>query len=581
MTATVRHLEIPDPSARTYGTLRRSRIDGVDQWTVEAEPAVLTIARRVFPGADTRRSNRVRFTGTRRQVEDLLWLMLRFPFAMDDETRAALESARADALALAEGRVRRRDRAAKPDATFTGTLRPFQELGCGFLADNPRTILADDMGLGKTVQAIAGLVAVDRWPVVAVVPNNVALQWAKMLDGFLAPRLGGWSHVIRGTRPSAVLPEVPVYVIHYGLVRYWADRLIALGPRVLIFDECQELRRGESQKYSACSRLSDAAEIVWGLSGTPIYNYGEEIWWVTNAIDHRCLGDLGGFSRDWCLGYGNKVVQDPEALGDYLKREGLMLRRTKAEVLPELPKKRRVVHQIDHDRNTFDKLIGRAVELAGRYADIEDRLERGRAAREIENETRRATGIAKAPYVAEFVASLIEAGERPLVYAHHHDVHDAIADRLEKHNPVRISGRETTAAKAAAVESFRDGASSVAVIALRTAAGIDGLQGAGTVVVFAELDWSPAIHAQCEDRLHRIGVDESLESILCYYLVADAGSDETVQAALGLKVGQFVGLMGDTPESEDDRTQAIVQAERHLGALIEKLKRRSGKRGAA
>lgn len=106
-------------------------------------------------------------------------------------------------------------------------------------------------------------------------------------------------------------------------------------------------------------------------------------------------------------------------------------------------------------------------------------------------------------------------------------------------------------------------------------AGIDGLQGSGTVVVFAELDWSPAVHAQCEDRLHRIGMDESMESLLAYYLVCDAGSDDTILTTLGLKVGQFVGIMGDDGETAEQKKDAIAQAEKHMASIVQRLKMKS------
>lgn len=63
-------------------------------------------------------------------------------------------------------------------------------------------------------------------------------------------------------------------------------------------------------------------------------------------------------------------------------------------------------------------------------------------------------------------------------------------------------------------------------------------------VVFAELDWSPAVHSQAEDRGHRDGL---MDSLLCYYLVSENGTDPGMQEALGIKVSQFVGLMGTFP----------------------------------
>lgn len=138
--------------------------------------------------------------------------------------------------------------------------------------------------------------------------------------------------------------------------------------------------------------------------------------------------------------------------------------------------------------------------------------------------------------------------------------------------PAVITGRQTSAEKDLAVARFAGGETNLALISLRTAAGLDGLQGRGSVIVFAELDWSPAVHAQCEDRLQRMGVDEGLDSILCYYLVSATGSDEVMQEALGLKVGQFVGLMGDEAESEADTAAAEAAAQRHLDRMVERLR---------
>ncbi|MEN1451158.1 hypothetical protein AAIH05_36485, partial [Pseudomonas aeruginosa] len=91
-------------------------------------------------------------------------------------------------------------------------------------------------------------------------------------------------------------------------------------------------------------------------------------------------------------------------------------------------------------------------------------------------------------------------------------------------------------------------------------------------VVFAELDWSPAVHSQAEDRGHRDGL---LDSLLCYYLVSENGTDPEMQEALGIKVSQFVGLMGDVPESEEDRVLAAEASGQYMRKVLEKLRARA------
>lgn len=253
----------------------------------------------------------------------------------------------------------------------------------------------------------------------------------------------------------------------------------------------------------------------------------------------------------------------------YLKKEGLMLRRTKAEVLKELPPKRRVVQTVDFDSGTYGKLIQEAISKARTFDEIKDHFEKGRVTREIVNDSRQAIGIAKAPYVTTFLKMLLDAGEAVLVFAYHHAVFDIYREELEAYKPVEITGLQNSNEKDKAVKAFMNGDTNICMISLRAAAGLN-LQRA-TCVVFGELDWSPAVHSQAEDRAHRIGQEDS---VLCYYLVAEEGTDEVIQEFLGLKTSQFIGIMGDKSESEEDKAIAQVVATEHMKKVIEKLKGR-------
>ena len=557
------------PAGRTYGTLsynRRSRC-----WVVKGDPSVTEMCKRLFPGSAGSKRGEARFPAHRRTAGELCWLMMRFPLTVKMADLPLWDKAVADARAYAvrqEQASRMPGRMTPPEGTFTGELMAFQQEGLAFLLQHDRCLLADEMGLGKTVQALSWLASTGLFPALVIPPAHLTRNWQEEITRFLRvdgapPRV----HVIRGLTPYA-LPEADVYVMHYLLLRGWKEALPTLPFRAVIFDEIQELRHTGTEKYSAASLLSESCEHVIGLSGTPIYNRGGEIWNVINILDYHFLGDWESFSREWCYGYGNAVVVKPDLLGAYLKREGLMLRRTKQEVLRELPPKRRLVQELDWNDKVYARLMEPILPELLRWRSDGTLTASARAMLEeqISQRARQATGVAKAPYVCQFVRALLEGGEKVLLFAHHHEVMDIYKKELHAFAPGFITGRETSAMKDRAVERFMTGKTDLVCISLRAASGLN-LQRA-TCVVFGELDWSPAVHSQAEDRAHRIGQEDSL---LCYYLVSPQGSDAAMQEALGLKVSQFVGLMGDTPVSAREAADAASQARRHVERLVQEL----------
>jgi len=553
-------------SGHLYGTLsynKRSKL-----WQIKGEPALTQMAKRLFPGSESGKRGVARFGAHRRIIGDIAWLMQRYPLAVaptdmdrwEEALKEALEYARQkEALFAPQADI------TPPPGVFLGKLRHFQQEGFNWLCRVKRGLLADEMGLGKTVQALACLSALNSFPCLLVVPPHLVRNWQAEIGRFLClngspPRI----HVLQGIKPY-VLPEADIYIVHYLLLRGWKEALPKEEFKAIVFDEIQELRHAGTEKYSAASLLSSACDRVYGLSGTPIYNNGGEIWNVVNILDFHFLGDFESFTREWCYGYGNNVVIKPDLLGEHLRREGLMLRRTKKQVLPELPDKRRLVQEIDADSAAYKKLMQPVLDKLRRWAKDQALTASQRALLEgqISQEERQATGIAKAPYVAQFVRALLESGEKVLLFAHHHAVMDTYHNDLKHLSPAFITGRETGAQKEKNVLRFMEGRTDLCCISLRAASGLN-LQRA-TCVVFGELDWSPAVHSQAEDRAHRIGQKDSL---LCYYLVSPKGSDMDIQERLGLKVSQFLGLMGESPQSADEEAQSASIARQHVQRLL-------------
>lgn len=555
-------------AAHTYGILSYNRKGKC--WVIKGEPCVTELAKRLFPGCEGRGRGEARFTAHRRIIGELNWLLLRYPLEIRENDRDKWEEALAEAREYAawrETRLAMPESATPPEDRFSGELMPFQKQGLAFLLGSRRALLADEMGLGKTVQALSYLATTAQFPSLIVVPPHLMRNWQREIERFLTLEDGVRVHVLRGLTPYD-LPEADVYIAHYLLLRGWKKALPECGFHTVIFDEIQELRHAGTEKYSSASLVASAADSVIGLSGTPIYNHGGEIWNVVNILDFHFLGSWESFSREWCYGYNSCIVAKPELLGEHLRREGLMLRRTKAEVLKELPPKRRLVQEIDWDDQVYRELMRPVMEKVRALPLLTDASARALAEDDISQKQRQATGIAKAPYVAAFVRALIEEGESVLLFAHHHAVMDIYRTELKSCHPVFITGRETEAEKDAAASRFMEGKTDLCCVSLRSASGLN-LQRA-TCVVFGELDWSPAVHSQAEDRAHRIG---HVDSLLCYYLVSPRGSDQDMQEALGLKVSQFVSIMGDRAPSQEQVQLLETEARDRIRCMVERLQR--------
>ncbi|MFO6263177.1 C-terminal helicase domain-containing protein, partial [Pseudomonas aeruginosa] len=187
------------------------------------------------------------------------------------------------------------------------------------------------------------------------------------------------------------------------------------------------------------------------------------------------------------------------------------------------------------------RITGDAVALAKTILAHNEayRGEKMRAAGEFDQLVRQATGVAKAPYVAEFVRLLLESGQQVLLFGWHREVYSIWREKLADYNPVMYTGTESPKEKQAAKDAFVAGDSRLMLISLRAGAGIDGLQHACSTVVFGELDWSPGVHEQCIGRIHRDGQREPVQA---FFLISNEGSDPIVSDVLGVKLEQIEGV---------------------------------------
>lgn len=547
-------------------------------WEIECEPHVMLKLKRTFGRADVRSFGKLQLRATDEVCRDLQWFCERYPLEVEprdylDARAGAHDRQIVDFENLLAGAVS--PRAFK----LSIPARQYQQIATDLWLRAKGLLVADDVGLGKTLIAIAGFTRPETRPALVVTLAHLPMQWEREVHKF-APGLR--THILKkGTPYDVTRPHghrvrlgqgqlfedrfPDVLICNYHKLSGWAETL-ATKIRTVVFDECQELRRSESLKYFAAKHLTEHSEYALGLSATPIYNYGDEMFNVISVLRRDALGTRDEFMREWCNdgGWGGRSISSPKAFGTYLRETGLMIRRTRSDVGRELPAVIKVPHYIEADVKALDNIADSAAELARIILSKNTAvLERGQAARDLDWRLRQATGISKAPYVADFVEMLIESGEKVVLYGWHREVYSIWAERLKEYNPVFFTGTESANRKEESRKAFCEGDAKILVMSLRAGAGLDGLQYHTRTAVFGELDWSPGVHEQNEGRLSR---DGQRDPVVAYYLLSDHGSDPVVADVLGLKREQIQGIRDpkadliEKLESAGDRIKKLAAA---------------------
>jgi SNF2 family DNA or RNA helicase len=557
---------------KLYGTATYYK--SMKMWEIEAEPHVVIRLKRWFPKIESANyGKRHRLKSTPENCRDLEAFLFRYP--MDVRPSEMFLKERADEHRERMSLVEKLLRGEGQQGNFSLKLPPrdYQSLAANMWLTTGGLLLADDVGLGKTAVSFCGFIDPKLRPAMVVTLSHLPKQWSDELAKFTDLKC----HVLKKGTPydftdkQGNLPDV--IISNYHKLAGWGETLEPI-VKSIVFDECQELRHRGTQKYEAAEMIAHSCDFRLGLSATPIYNYGGEIWNVCNILCPDALGTQEEFQNEWCEYRGqNHVIEDPSAFGVYARETGVMLRRTRKEVKRELPGVIRVPQWIEANPEVFKKLKGQAIELAKLILrqGQDWRGQKMQASGEFDMKMRQATGIAKAPFVADFVRFLVEENDTPVVlYGWHRDVYEVWLEKLRGDgwkvkdlNPVMYTGSESPKQKEWAKQEFLSGRSKVMIISLRAGQGMDGLQEKCHVCVFGELDWSPGVHEQCEGRLHRDGQDDVVTS---YYLLADEGSDPVVSDILGVKKQQIGGIIDP---NQDLVTKLQVDPE-HIKKMAEK-----------
>ncbi|MGM0984075.1 MAG: SNF2-related protein [Pseudomonadota bacterium] len=436
---------------------------------------------------------------------------------------------------------------------FVGELRDYQARGLAwlrFLSElDTGGILADDMGLGKTVQVLAHLLderarGVLEGPVLVVAPTSLVGNWCAEAARF-APELtvvalqGGKAQ--RQRQIEEALPNADLVVTTYPLLIRDVERLREITFGLLVLDEAQAIKNAASQTARAVRELNAGRALA--MTGTPLENHLGELWAQLDAVAPGALGSQQWFGQH----FRTPIEKEGDAtLSQRLSRRiaPLMLRRTKQQVLGELPDKTETQREITlsgTQRELYESLrlaqhqrVQQAIAergLAGsgivmldallklRQVCCDPRLVKLDSAKQVRRS-------AKLEQLRELLPPLIEEGRRILVFSQFTEMLGLIGKALERDGIpfTTLTGDTPGKTRTQRVALFQQGEIPVFLISLKAGGTGLNLTAADTVIHYDPW-WNPAVEAQATGRAHRLGQQNP---VFVYKLVCAGTVEERI-----------------------------------------------------
>ena len=423
-------------------------------------------------------------------------------------------------------------------------LRPYQKEGFAWLARLDQwgvgACLSDDMGLGKTVQTLAMIIyKAERGPSLVVAPTSVCYNWEEEINRFtpdLKPIfLGGYKdrkQIVKKLQPFDVL------ICSYGLIQ--RDDVVTLLKKqqwnIIVLDEAQHIKNPRTKRARAVNALKADFKIV--TTGTPIENNLTDLWSIFRFINPGLLGSLKNFNTKFATPIEK---YNDEIAANALKKliQPFILRRTKAQVLKDLPPRTEITLKVElseKERAFYEALRQEAL---SEINNMKGALEQNRMhIFAMLTRLRRACchpklitpeldiPSSKLATLNELLDELRANNHRVLIFSQFTGHLQLIRQMLQKKEITYqyLDGSTPSRKRQQAVEDFQAGQGDVFLISLK--AGGTGLNlTAADYVIHMDPWWNPAVEDQASDRAHRIGQDKP---VTIYRLVARDTIEEKI-----------------------------------------------------
>lgn len=423
-------------------------------------------------------------------------------------------------------------------AGLRAELRPYQQEGFEWLSRllswGAGALLADDMGLGKTIQAIALLLSrAKAGPQLVVMPAAVLFNWSDELQRF-APGLK-IKMLQQADDRRKLVDEAragDVILTTYGILSAEIEALSSREWTTVVLDEAHNIKNRDTKTSKAAMQLKSSARVL--LTGTPLQNNLGEIWNLFEFANPGLLGSSQSFAERFIIPIERNKDRNCQRL---LKRliSPFILRRTKAEVLDELPEKTEVTLRVElseAERTLYESLRESASQRlkSGEINPIEAlaelmKLRQAACAAELVNPKLKLES-SKINAFLKLADTLIEGGHRALVFSQFTSYLAILRKELDKKKIkyLYLDGATPAGQRQKLVDAFQKGEMPLFLISLK--AGGTGLNlTAADYVAILDPWWNPAIESQASDRAYRIGQENP---VTIYRLIAENTIEEKI-----------------------------------------------------
>lgn len=454
---------------------------------------------------------------------------------------------------------------------FRATLKPYQLAGVRWLLDlfdlGLGGILADDMGLGKTVTTLAFLDILRSegrmGPCLVVVPTSLTFNWQSEIERF-TPDIP--ARVFQSKQTDELLDflrESPdgIVIATYGLLQENLGWFGQTPWNAIVFDEAQNLKNIAAKRTTAARQLRGAFKIC--LTGTPLENHYGEFFSLFDLVLPGGLGDLGEY-RDRFVNPAAVLRDDIRYLR--LKTKPCVLRRTKVQVMRELPPKVETTLKLPFEAEqkriyrdiaaSYNEQIRSAIATQG---EAKTQLQMLTALLRLRQACSDPASIPNVRYsgeppklsvLIEALAGILESGESALVFTQFLATFNRIKDALNRAGlkSFDISGTDPRAVREKRLKGFQDETGGAVMLMTLKTGGVGLNLTKATYVFHIEPWWNPAVENQATDRAHRIGQERPVQ--VYRYIIRDS-VEEKIELLKEIKGQRFDALFGGVERESD------------------------------